>query len=82
MKKHYRIFDQGNNTPTPPLFVAIAATGPKQSQNLGTFTTMEKATEALNSQLDEWHESIAFERDNFHHVLDVNFYQFSMILKR
>lgn len=68
------------NTP-PPLFRAIAATTPRERQDLGLFTTKDAAKDALNNQLEEWHESIAFESDRHHKALDDNFNAYSRIIE-
>jgi hypothetical protein len=62
-------------TTPPPLYRAIC----DQGGQLGTFTTIEAAHQALGDLLEEYHESIAFESDRHHHALDERFFLYSYV---
>jgi hypothetical protein len=63
----------------PKLFRAIASSGQGERIDLGLFITKAEAQGALDAELDNFHESIAFESDRHHIALDKNFKQYSKI---
>lgn len=65
---------------TPPLYRAYASENHLyHPEQVGVFTTLHEAAEALDAQLDDLHEGIAFEADHHHHALDTRYKQFSFI---
>jgi len=65
-------------------FTAICLTAFSQEKPviLGTFNTMEEANDALDGELEAWHEENAFEDDSTHKEIDRVFSENRYVMER